>query len=257
MMKKPKPQVAVVFGILHIVFGGLGVALNLCGVGLMVAVYVMVNTLYQQAGPMEKKDLDDLWQNLNTNVPGLFAYVLTDMVGRMLLGVVLLIAGIGLLRVKNWARYVSICWAIVRIVFLIGLLFYNVAFVKPGLDKFSTEFEQWQERVEKRSRGSGQAPAQKPSFGTLGGTGNPVVDNILAFGGTALYCAYAVVVLIFMLRPATAHAFARYHSTEEDLSPQTEGPADYYDDEYERRRRELPPLEPPPEPPPTGPPPPP
>ena len=36
----------------------------------------------------------------------------------MVLGLVLLIAGIGLLRVKPWARQLSIIWAVVRIVFV-------------------------------------------------------------------------------------------------------------------------------------------
>jgi hypothetical protein len=250
-MKKPKPQVAVVFGILHMVFGGLGIFCNLCGIGSLVAMYVLMTTLYQQAGPAEKKELEELWQKLNESVPGLLIYVFADQIGRVLLGIVLLIAGIGLMGVKNWARHLSVVWAIVRIGFLLGLLVYNVMFVSPGLHKFNEDFEKWQERMEKRSRGTGQ-PTQKPAFGGgLGGTGNPVVDNILAFGGTAMYCIYAVVVLIFMLKPATVQAFLRYHSVEEDYALPQQAPMDYYDDDYERRRRELgPPESPPPLPPP-------
>jgi hypothetical protein len=259
MMKKPKPQVAVVFGILHIVFGGLGVVCNLCGVGGLAMIYVVFNNLHAQASPAEKKELEDLWQRFNDDIPGYIAFVITDLGGSMLLGLVLLIAGIGLLGVKHWARHLSVIWSVVRIIFVVALLVINVAFVQPGMQKFTPEFQRWMERMQKRSQGQGQGAPQQPGFGGgLGGTGNPVVDNILSFVGAGISAAYAVVVLIFMLRPATAQGFVRYHSSEEDYAPPREGPQDYFDEDYERRRRELPPPEPPPgpqpfEPPPPGP----
>src|SRR5438067_1925607 len=135
-MKKPKPQVAVVFGILHLVFGGLSVVCNVCQGALVGGMYALVSNLYPKLTPPEQRELDELWRSLNDNVPGLVVFTIVDLVGSMVLGLILLVAGIGLLGVKSWARSLSIGWAIIRIVFLVGLLVYNVAYVNPGKQKF-------------------------------------------------------------------------------------------------------------------------
>jgi hypothetical protein len=251
MQKKPKPNVAVVFGIMHLVFGSLSVVGNLCCAGLLGGLYVVFTNLYQQAPPAEKQELEGLWKQLNDDVPGLFIFVSADLVGSLLLGIVLLIAGIGLLGVKQWGRKLSIGWAIVRIIFLLGLLVVNVAFVNPGMQRFNDSLEKYMERAQRRA---GQTPPPKSGFGGgMGGTGNPMVDSLLNFVGTGINGAYAVVVLIFMLMPKTGRAFERYHSSDfDDWEKPRAGTEDYYDEDYQRRRREL---EPPPEAPPDQPPP--
>jgi hypothetical protein len=249
-MKKQKPPVAVVLGILHIVFGSLGLVCNLCGMAGVGVVYFGANAIYQQASPTEKKELEEIWQQLNDSVPGFIAYLFADMIGSMLLGLVLLIAGIGLLRVKLWARQLSIIWALVRFMVVMATLVYTVLVVNPGMQKFGKDMEQWTEKMQKRQQRPGQpAPAQSPFGSGMGGTGNPALDNIMSYVGAGISLAYAFVVLVLMLRPSTVHAFVRYNSAEDDSRMDSPPSQDYYDDDYERQRRELPPPttpEPPP-----------
>jgi hypothetical protein len=249
-MNKQKPPVAVVLGILHIIFGSLGLICNICGMAGVGVIYFGANEIYKKAGPTEKKELEQIWNQLNESVPGLVVYLFADMIGSMLLGLVLLIAGIGLLRVRPWARQVSIIWAVVRFIVVVATLAYTVAVVNPGMQKFGKDMEEWQQKMQKRQQPAGQpAPAKSPFGGGMGGTGNAALDNIMSFAGAAISAAYAIVVLVLMLRPSTVHAFARYNSAEDDYRMDSPPSQDYYDDDYERQRRELPPPsmpEPPP-----------
>jgi hypothetical protein len=249
-MKKAKPTVAVVLGILHMVFGSLGLICNLCGMAGMGAIYFGANEIYKQASATEKKELEEIWQQLNDNVPGFIVYLFADLIGSMLLGLVLLIAGIGLLRVKPWARQLSIIWAVVRVIVVVATLIYTVAVVNPGTQKFGKDMEQWMEKMQKRQQRPGQpAPAKSPFGSGMGGTGNPALDNMMSFVGAGISAAYAIVVLVLMLKPSTGHAFARYNSAEDDYRMDSPPSQDYYDEDYERQRRELPPPtmpEPPP-----------
>jgi amino acid transporter len=245
-MKKTKPVVAIVLGILHIFFGSLGVICNLCGGAALIGVYVFFKALYDQAPPQEKKELDDLWQAMSASVPGLMVFVAGEMVISMVMGFVLVIAGIGLLGVKPWARSLSIIWAVGRIVVVAATLVITLAFVNPATQKFNKDMEKWVERMEKRNRPPGSGPPPKSAFSGFGSTGNPAVDIATSLGGAVINIAYAVVVLILMLIPSTGHAFARYNNKEDDFRGDAPGSEDYYDDDYQRQRRELPPLDPPP-----------
>lgn len=236
--RKKKPPVAVVFGILHLVFGTLSLLCNLCAVSGIAVIYFGFNTIYSSAPPEDKRELDKLWQSLQDNVPGLVVFMFADVILSMLMGLVLMVAGIGLLGVKTWARYLSVAWAVVRLVLLLLSLFYTLVFVNPGMEKFGKDMQQWSDKMEKKTRPPGSPPPPKTQFQS--GTGNPVADMATSIFSTAIQSIYAIVVMIFMLLPRTAYVFRVYQGLEEDYSsPQNQ--QDFYDDEYERRRREMPP----------------
>jgi hypothetical protein len=71
-----------------------------------------------------------------------------------------------------------------------------------------------------------------------------LIFNVTIFAFSGLGMVWAIILLIFALRPAMGHQLAAAR-TDVDFGQQ-DGRADYYDEDYERRRRELPPNEPPP-----------
>jgi len=120
-----RPTVVTVFGILNILFGVLG----LCGLGfttLMLAADNDMNPLFRQ-----NPALDLMRDNR--------AYMMFMKVGVVLGGIVtviLIAAGIGLLRMKPWARQASINYAIYSVVMgLVGMVVNYFLLVQPLMEK--------------------------------------------------------------------------------------------------------------------------
>ena len=257
-MARKKPTAVFVFGILQIVFGSMSVAWNLCcGIGAA-GIYLLLRNLYQQAPPEAQQELDEVARTFLDNVPGLIPFLIGSLVVSMLLGIVQVVDGIGLVKIRNWARWLCVAWAVVEIAVVAGGLFYQIAILSPGSEKAAQDLERWMDRMEEKQRRKGMAPAPRQKIST--GTGNPVVDNLLSIAMSLFSLGYAALAAVFMILPGTGQAVARYNSPEDEFGPPG-GPQDYYDEEFERRRRSLepPPGEatgPPPAPePPPGPPP--
>lgn len=97
----------------------------------------------------------------------------------------LIAAGIGLLMIKPWARWLSIVYALVTIVFaLIGLGITYVFTVQPVIRAFSE-----------------QQPPDQPMAGAIGGAAGTMCGSVIAL-------AYPIVLLIFMTRPHVVQAMS-------------------------------------------------
>jgi len=161
-----RPASVTTFGILNIVFAVFGV------IGLLgtIALFSMAGT---SSNPVVR---------IMRESPGYAAWLkLTIPLGLLTIGV-LLAAGIGLLRLENWGRRLSIGYAIYAIVFSILGLVMNVVFVFGPL-------------LEDASRKQGPEAA-----GAIGG----------AVGGSIGGCfglIYPVLLLVFMTRPNVVAAF--------------------------------------------------
>jgi small-conductance mechanosensitive channel len=239
-VKKKKPTVVIVLGILHIVFGSLSILCNLCSAGGVAIAYFAVTALYKGAPPEAQREMDTAWRGLQDQVPGLILAVCFDVIGSFLLGLILLIAGIGLLGVKVWARYLSLAWAVLRVLFLTAMLLYNIVYLQPGMERFNKDMEKAMEDMQRRQQRPGQTPPPKVNFG-LGGSGDSLMNSLMSVLSTAINAVYAIVVFVLMLLPSTGHAFARYNSDEDLYGYTASEPGGEYDENYERIRRELPP----------------
>jgi hypothetical protein len=243
-VKKKKPTVVIVLGILHIVFGSLSILCNLCNAGGVAILYFGAMALYNSAPPEGQRELEVIWRSFQDRVPGLIAVVCIDTIGSMLLGLMLLIAGIGLLGVKVWARYLSLAWAVLRVLFLTAMLLYNIVYLQPGIERFSKDMEKAMDDIQRRQQRPGQPPPPKVNFGLGGGgggSGDSLMNSLMSVLSTAINAVYAIVVFVIMLLPSTGHAFARYNSDEDLYGYTASEPGGEYDENYERIRRELPP----------------
>jgi len=103
-----------VFGIIHIVYACLGIIVSLLGI---VSMFVMKAMMEKMSGDMKEAQMFlDAYDKL-------MVYTFIDAGLKLILGVVLLAAGIGLLKKKLWAQKMSMFWAVARIVVAAGMIF--------------------------------------------------------------------------------------------------------------------------------------
>lgn len=162
-----RPISVTVFGILNIVFAAFGFFGALASVMLF-------------AAPGEASN-NPIVQIINEN-PGYAAYLKVSTVLGVLVSLLLLAAGIGLLKLMPWGRLVSIGYAIYAIIMVLvnsGVSY--VFLVKPLMDKAAA------------AHGPEAAGA---TAGAIGGV----------FGG-CFGLIYPILLLIFMFRPGVAAAF--------------------------------------------------
>jgi hypothetical protein len=240
-MPRKKPVVVFVFGILNIVFGSLGAIYNFCcGAGLG-GMYLLFRNFFQQMPAKDQDELVRLWRAFADNVPGLIPAFVAYLTVSLVLAIVEIVSGIGLVRIRSWARWLAACWAVLNILALACWVFYQVAVVNPGMQKAGPELEKKLQEFEKKQQQKGQQPPPRQRLDNLGGTGNPVVDVAMTALSSSLGFIYTGVVLVIMLLPNTGRAIAQYNRKDEDFAEPRQD--DFYDDEYQRLRR--PPDQPP------------
>jgi len=110
-----KPIGVTVFGILVIIFAALGILGTLFS---FLAFGLMANLPMFQQMPMQYN----------------MAYMLFSLISSLIMGVLGLIAGIGILKLKNWARVLLIVFAIVMIVLgLVSLIYSGMMNIGIGI----------------------------------------------------------------------------------------------------------------------------
>jgi hypothetical protein len=187
-MRRQRPTSILVIAILHLVGGGLGLLFALCGLGGIVlssAVSSAVPTAAARPGqPAPPPSYNDIMKFYDDNVPGYRAYTYGVLALDTVLDFMLLAAGVGLLTMKPWARWLSLIYAALSILYHLGTLTYSLALVIPATQKLYA-----------------QNPALSGMSGFLNFTsGMGVVMNLVLI-------IYPITVIIVMLLPATSAAF--------------------------------------------------
>jgi len=216
-MAKKRPAAVTVMGILNIIFGSLGLLAILC-LGTCFGVVGAVDVERDMPGGINPLKL--MW-----SYPEIKNYFIVSGVIGLITGTILLVSGIGLLRMRNWARIASIGYAVFTILFQLASFYYSIAHLNPAMERWEKDYN---ERVREwaQQRGGG-VPPQQPS--------NPMLNMAGGIVGTIIGMGYAVVLLIVMLLPKVSAAFTGRGAVEEPWERRDE---DYYDEGYERRRRE-------------------
>ncbi|MBK1829312.1 hypothetical protein JIN77_01110 [Verrucomicrobiaceae bacterium R5-34] len=171
MAVNPTP-VPKVFGIIHIVYACLG------GIGALVAVgsVVMIKTLMAKVGG-ETEEVDvflEAYQQMEV-------YTYIDAGLKLVLALLLLVAGIGLLKKRLWAQKLSVTWAVLRIVSAIVM---TIVMMGP-----SREFQEKMGQVTENQPG---AIDQSQLQGTMQGVSSVV--------GIIFLCIYPILTLVFLSR---------------------------------------------------------
>jgi hypothetical protein len=183
-MAKKNSGLLVTLGVLHLVGGGLGLIVTTCsGVGLAVN---------QAARPtLAAGDLgSQIRGHLIGTVPGFEAVEFAGVAVGLLFDLALLAGGIGLLLRQAWARYLSLGYAVLSILWKLFFFGYYALVVYPPMKAFLDQ------------QAANMPPAQQAgfSFGVTFGFFGAVCFQ-------SLFIAYPIVVLCLLLRPSAARLF--------------------------------------------------
>ena len=215
-MRRQRTTAILVIAILHLVGGGLGLIISLCGCGGLIMTNALSSAMPTeprtpgQPPPMSRSPVD-VTNYYNEHIPGYRAFTFGGLALSLMLDIMLLAAGIGLLNVQPWARWLSIVYAPISILNRLASFVYQLVWVLP---------------VTQELYGNNPAMAGMSSFVSIsGGIGLFV---------SLLFVLYPITVVVLMLLPSTAAAFRGELPSRED---------DYREDDMEE---EDPWREPPP-----------
>jgi hypothetical protein len=199
-------------GVLNIVFGSLYLLCNLCLGGLLLLMFG--GSIDAKAFPGGINPFKDMWDFMQVEVPAFAVVTIGEIIANFALSVMLIIAGIGLLKVQSWGRALSIAYGVLTILVKLADIAFTIAVVNPATERWQQDFQ----------RRHGVAMA---------GQGDAYMNNIGWLVGVILSMGYGVVLLIMMLLPSVSAALAGPSRTEEyDLDRR-----DDLDDDLERERR--------------------
>lgn len=207
-MRSKRPGAATAAGVMSIIFGVVILLVGVCG-----GVSLVVEAIEGQgpfAGPGDPNAF------LQNNVPGYTIYKMVGAVLRLLAGVSFLVAGIGIVNLRPWARATAIGWCVLYLLLTVGNLVYHFALVSPATRRFVREL---------------LAPQMGPAGGGLGFLSG--FQDALVAVISLLFVVYLIVILCLLLQGHVAAAFAL--SGTRDFSRDASEYDDY--DDYEPRRR--------------------
>jgi hypothetical protein len=165
-----RPQSINVFGVLNIVFGALGLTCGLCfvaGQGLLAAL--------RQNPNFRNPVLDQI-----ESVRALKTWMMISVALQVVASIVLLVAGIGLLRLSGWGRVMSIGYSIYGLISLVVGVVINMIWIWiPQLNA---------------------APAGPERIGAI-------FAIVVGMFSMLLYLTYYVLLWYFMTRPRVKAAF--------------------------------------------------
>lgn len=186
IQKRQRPTGAVVFGVLFIIFGSLGLLGICCGggsIGLLAAL--------PRDNPALKNNPSILQQQFMVENYPLY---LPGMIATMALGLVIcigeLIAGIGLLKMKRWARKLALIVAALILFQCVVSAAFQIFIVIPGANRF------W-------SNPPPQMPPMPPELGNF----NLIISAAGLFG-VLPSLVYGAAALYVLTRPSIRDAFA-------------------------------------------------
>jgi hypothetical protein len=187
-MRPERPVVVLVFAILNLVFGGLGIAGFLCG-GIILGFMFLVFSSAPAGTP-----IPPLPSGLITVFVVLFVY-------GFIMAVVLILSGIGLLNMKRWGRNTAIAYSIITIVYSVVITVINITYIGPTMQKWQDDL---QEAITREQQRKGITPA--PNVYHPGQS--PMLNAASSILGAIIGMAYAVALLVVMFLPHVSAAFA-------------------------------------------------
>jgi hypothetical protein len=199
MTRPERPSAVLVVAILQICFGSLGLLGNLCCGGLQLAGGSMAF-----APPPGAQALPDVDAIMRAKLPHYAAMQYGGLALGLIAGTVMLVGGIGLLRMRPWARWLSIGYACYNIVSsIIGFIF-TLTVTLPAMREVLAE------------------PLPQQAFSAMSMA--EAMTTLILYGSLVLL-VYPIALLIVMFLPHVREPFRA----------QTAGPADedFEDDDFD------------------------
>ena len=230
-MTKKRPTGVTVFAILNLVFGGLGLVGGLCGIGFQIANQAVHSMQAKNqppaAGPAPVNPMD-VQNRLTEKIPYYRAVEVGGAVVHLILSGIMVFAGIALLRMSAVGRWTCIGYGLLRIPIALAEAVWTILVVSPVVQEVMTE------AMKEAAKGA-KGAEMPPGFGGIMGG----VVSVFTGLGALIVVSYSAAMLIYMLMPSTAKAFAA-PAPVEGAEPAAAG-QEYDDPDFRRERRESPP----------------
>ena len=163
--------------------------------------------------PVVKVDMSAATQVLDD--PVVMGYSYLQLGSGILLSVLLLVSGIGLIRLAPWGRSLSVAWAGLQILQLVVLTAANVLYVQPIQQANS---EKMMAKMEADAKGPNAAPGAAEGVAMARAMNSSGASTILVLGYLVLGSIYPIILLILLNKPAVRAAL---------IGAKPEGPAEF------------------------------
>lgn len=149
-MRRQRTTPILVIAILHLVGGGLGFLFSVCTCGSLLMIDSISSLVPapptfparpgQPPPPPPPPSTKEVMNYLNNNVPGYRGFTVAGLGVSFLLDIMLLAGGIGLLRMQPWARWLSLVYASISILFRLTSFIYQLIWVLPATQALYAKF---------------------------------------------------------------------------------------------------------------------
>jgi hypothetical protein len=208
-MVRQRPAAVLVMAILNLVFGGLHLLVYVCAGCTMGVMYQFAN-MAPPAAPPGQPNVNSIYGSMFQELgklPGYWAFMIASNVLGILLATLLIVAGIGLLKMRPWSRTLCVVYVFGMFLFQIANVYYGMVYVNPAMAR-------WQENLMRQ-----QPQAVPPGFAP-----NATFSNLGTIVGAGFFMAYSVALMVVLFLPSVSAAFAG------KTAPPAEEPEDYYDE---------------------------
>jgi hypothetical protein len=209
MRRRQLPTAVLVLAIFHFILGGYGLLCGLCS-GVTVLTGGNTAALFSFGNPQlaqqQQAQQEAMQRVLKERVPHLQAYQAVTVVVSLALSAALIVAGMGLLYLRGWARALSLLYALFSILQTLLTAFYSFVYVTPATEEAFR-----------------QMPNMDPQQAHVMQSVGPMMLPLMVVG-VLIQLVYPVTVLIIMLLPSVRAAFRG-----EPVPGGPEEPEDYRD----------------------------
>jgi hypothetical protein len=188
MQAVQRPTSITVLAVFHFIFGGVGMLCNLCDAATHAGNSAK---LFGAAPDAEEEEIEEI---MNRKAPNFQRVAIGDTILSLLASGALIAAGIGLLLMKSWARYVSLGWAAIIVLEKICVAAYFVIAGFPALT----------EMMHAAAEGDADLAGQRGMLETI-----ITFMKVYLVTGPCLLSIYAVIVFVVLLTPTASAAFSR------------------------------------------------
>jgi len=193
-MAKERPISVLVFAILNIVFGALS-AIGLLCTGLALSL------VYGIFGSSDSVLASQSALHVPPPPSEAVTAIILEFGIQFVLSIAVVFSGIGLLGMKAWARKLCIVLSIVGIMLAFVISPIRILYVNPRMEK-------WQEELQQMVHDQQKMAPKQPKVFLQQHHPSPTLNVVSVLIKPILILTYAIVLLIFMLRPKVSAAFA-------------------------------------------------
>jgi len=191
-MTRRRPTVILVVAICNLIFGGLAVVGLLCFGALVTFMAALIGFFSLQGGSALPPQFKLNYAIFNGGLV-------------LLTGALLLVSGIGLLRMKPWARCASVISGGIFILIPVAGVVYNILYFNPAMEQLRRDVQAQQEKAIQADLDRGmvvnrqlQQSGQEPEF-----------NGMISLVGLLPVMVYGLMLLVVMFLPDVSASFGR------------------------------------------------